>query len=134
MEFFMQINPLIIISVGAFIAFLVVMYYVVKMQAKVMGLYEAKAERLANLKPVTDRDPYFKYEFVFKNGNTYNFSGVELDIELDDETGEVIDFNTKHNDPSNDELDDVQLQQKYNQSLRYVNFSEILYINQVIQY
>jgi len=131
MDYLMHFAPLIIIFTGAFISFLIVVYYAVKTFATTQGLLAVEAEA-AKMITITN-EPRNEYTVVFKNGNIYKFGGVDIEI-LEDDDGNFGGFEVVH-DESKDgvELSDEH-KMKYNQQLRYVDDSEILYINQVTHY
>lgn len=131
MDYFMQFAPLIIIGGGASIAFFIVVFYVVKTFARMEGLYEAKTE-IESAKVITN-EPYNQYSIVFKNGQLYKFSGVDIEI-LEDDNGNFDGFEVVHDGSKEGIERSDEHKMKFNQYLRYVDDSEILYINQVIKY
>jgi len=127
----MEYTPIMIIGTGAFIAFLIVTYYATKKIAEVQGYNAGVAKRPA-VSDILD-EPYHSYEVVFKNGEVYKFGGVKLKVKLDG-GGRIVNYRTIIESSDNETLNDVEFGAKYNQSLRYVDYSEILYIKQSIQY
>lgn len=117
-------TPMIIVAVGAFISFLIVMYYVVKEFAIVSAKYEIAKNK------VVEYVPYKTYTIHFRNGTTYKFGGVNLIIKYDEEDpNEVISFKYGY-DEDVDELSETEYLTKYSQQLRFIDYSEILYIEQ----
>lgn len=125
------IISLSIIGAGLFITGLIVVYYVVKAKAHEQGWRSGYTEGKSKQEILTK--PVYYYEIMFENGISYKFSGVKLDIEEDDE-GNVTRFKTSIDDNDADELSDDDFNSKYNQCMRYIDYSQIMYINQTIQY
>lgn len=120
-----QFYPIIIIGTGAFISLLIVVYYGVKTLARKQGKAIADTFNNKNVKDLKNH-----YEIVFRNGTTYKFSDVDIDIVVDeDDSNKLIRFDIIH--PDADVTNGVFDNNKYNQMLRFIDYSEIQHINQL---
>lgn len=124
-----QYIPLIIISTGGLIAFLIVVYYATKEFARVAALHEIAKDKIDE---DVEYQMYKAYTIHFRNGSTYKFGGVNLIVTRDEDDPNTVTSFEYGYDEDIDEMSDTEYRQKYSQQLRFIDYSEILFIEQKV--
>ena len=119
--------PIFIVAGGAFIASLIIVYYGVKE----LALSNARSEIKKDVVDEEIEYTTFKtYEIHFMNGSVYKFGGVNLIIKYDkDDPNTITSFEYGYEEDI-DEMSETAYAKKYSQRLRFIDYSEILYIRQ----